>query len=165
MNRILTAALGITLIFTASNGLLAQDRGACGTLLESLPEASIEELGKDFRRLHSYRNPYCDTTNSDYHLLMKELANKMTAAHYNKDQILAQMGEAYFHGPISEYENQKVTIGRDGKRIGKSLPPQFKVPSGDYYVVYFWRNKDYLVFALQDGATTAHTWWEKGNYR
>lgn len=150
-------------IFTL--GAKAQEPTACGTLLEQIEGAPLDALSKEYFRLQSYQNPYCDTTNSDYHLLMKEMAQQMKASGANAETIVAHLGEPYYRGSLAEYENQKVKIGRGGKMIGKALPPQFKIPAGEYYVVYFWRDKDYLVFALKGGACTAYTWWEKGNYR
>ncbi|GAB5539433.1 MAG: hypothetical protein Salg2KO_15360 [Salibacteraceae bacterium] len=164
-NLIMKLGVLIILFSLCFSLVQAQAPSACGTMLESIEGAPLEELGKEFKRLDAYSNPYCDTTNSDYHKLMIEIANQITSMHGGEAQILSALGEPYFKGPLSEYENQKVTVGRGGKPIGKSLPPQFKIPSGDYYIVYFWRNKDYLTFALKDGACTGHTWWEKGNYR
>ena len=143
----------------------AQEPTACGTMLESIEGAPIDELGKEYRRLKSYSNPYCDTTNSDLHKLMEELANQLNTSNATADAIVAQYGEPYYRGPLSDYENQKVTVGRGGKMLGKALPPQFKIPAGDYYVVYFWRNKDYLTFALKGSQSSEYSWWEKGNYR
>lgn len=96
---------------------------------------------------------------------MEELAKELNTSKANADAIVAQLGEPYYRGPLSDYENQKVTVGRGGKMLGKALPPQFKIPAGDYYVVYFWRNKDYLTFALKGGQASEYSWWEKGNYR
>ncbi len=160
MKSILTIVATLSIV-----SVFAQSPSACGTTLESIKNANTDELIAEFKRLHSYSNPYCDTTNSDYHKIMISLANQFTASHASSDQVLEAMGEPYFKGPLSEYENLKVTIGRGGKPIGKSLPPQFKIPGGDYYVVYLWRNKDYLTFAFKDNGCSGHTWWEKGNYR
>lgn len=152
-------------LFFISLGSFAQGVTACGTSLESIADASIEDLGSEYRRLKSYSNPYCDTTNSEFHQIMKELAKKFKISGTNADGIVAQMEEPYFRGSLSEYENQKVTVGRNGQMLGKSLPPQFKIPAGEYYVVYLWRNKDYLVLALKGDKCTGFSWWEKGNYR
>lgn len=138
---------------------------ACGTSIKDLSAATIEELGAEYRRLDSYHNPYCDTTDSDYHKLMKELAKKLKVSAADADAVVTQMGEPYFRGTLAEYEGQKVTIGRNGQPIGKSLPPQFKIPAGDYYVVYLWRKKDYLVFAFKADKCAGFSWWEKGNYK
>lgn len=153
--------IGVMLLASTS---FCQEPTACGTLLPSIENATIEELGKEYQRLKSYNNPYCDTTNSDYHKIMIELGNELVKAKSNKDAIIAQLGEPYFQGTLQEYEGQKVRVGRDGKMIGTVLPPQFKIPAGEYYVVYLWRKKDYLVFALKSGAATASAWWEKGKY-
>ena len=155
----------IALGFFFTSNINAQEPTACGTMLEDIESASLEELGKEYRRLASYNNPYCDTTNSDLHKLMKQIALTMKGSKSTPDQIVAQLGEPYYRGPLSDYENQKVTVGRGGKMLGKALPPQFKIPAGDYYVVYFWRNKDYLTFALKGGQASEYSWWEKGNYR
>lgn len=144
--------------------LFSQDPGACGTLIEDLKSASIEQLGQEYQRLKSYNNPYCDTTNSDYHKIMAELANKLVAGKADKEAIIAEFGAPYFQGTIEEYEGQKVQVGRDGKMIGTMLPPQFKIPAGDYYLVYLWRKKDYLTFALKGGKASGSSWWEKGKY-
>lgn len=164
MISIQKALVCASIALASSLSLFAQNPGACGTQLESITEASVEDLGKEYQRLKSYNNPYCDTTNSDFHLIMKELGNKLVAGKATQDAIIAQLGEPYFHGSLAEYENQKVTVGRNGKMMGKALPPQFKIPSGDYYVVYLWRKKDYLVFALKSGSASALSWWEKGKY-
>lgn len=164
MNKIYSAFL-LLIVTTFSLATNAQEPTACGTMLEDIASASTEELGKEYRRLASYNNPYCDTTNSDLHKLMKQLASNLKASKANADAIVAQLGEPYYRGSLSDYENQKVTVGRNGKMIGKALPPQFKIPSGDYYVVYLWRDKDYLTFALKGDACTDFSWWEKGNYR
>lgn len=163
MKRMTTLAT-IVLIFTVITAS-AQEPTACGTMLESIPDAGIEELGKEYQRLKSYSNPYCDTTNSDFHKIMQELANKFKSSGSSADQVIAQMGEPYFRGSLAEYENQKVTVGRGGKMLGKALPPQFKIPAGEYYIVYLWREKDYLVLAQKAGKTVDYSWWEKGNYR
>lgn len=144
--------------------LFSQDPGACGTLIEDLKSASIEQLGQEYQRLKSYNNPYCDTTNSDYHKIMMELANKLVANKADKEAIIAEFGAPYFQGTLEEYEGQKVQVGRDGKMIGTMLPPQFKVPAGEYYLVYLWRKKDYLTFALKGNKASGSSWWEKGKY-
>ena len=146
-------------------GLFAQEPTACGTMLESIEGASLDALSKEYVRLKSYQNPYCDTTNSDYHKLMKEMASQLKSGGADAETIVAYLGEPYYRGSLAEYENQKVRVGRGGQMIGKALPPQFKIPAGEYYVVYLWREKDYLVFALKGGSCTDFTWWEKGNYR
>lgn len=162
MNRNLLIAL----LLSVSTSLvsLGQEPTACGTLLESIEAATIDELGTDYRRLQSYGNPYCDTTNSDLHKMMEALAQKLTAAKSNPDAVVAQLGEPYYRGTLSDYENQKVTVGRGGQMLGKALPPQYKIPAGDYYVVYLWREKDYLIFGFSANKASAYKWWEKGNY-
>ncbi len=157
--------LVLTIGLITSTGIKAQEPTACGTALEDMETASIEELGAEYRRLASYNNPYCDTTNSDLHKLMQQIAKNMKESKANADQVVAELGEPYYRGPLSDYENQKVTVGRNGKMLGKVLPPQFKIPSGEYYVVYFWRNKDYLTFAFKAEQCAEYSWWEKGNYR
>lgn len=157
--------LFIALIAFGSFSLKAQEPTACGTTLEDISTASTDDLGSEYRRLASYGNPYCDTTNSDLHKLMEQLAKNLKASKASAAQIVAQLGEPYYQGSIADYENQKVTVGRGGKMLGKALPPQFKIPSGEYYVVYFWRNKDYLTFALKAEQCVDFNWWEKGNYR
>lgn len=157
-----------TLVFSITLALASEDsiaQGACGTTLPSIEEASIDELGAEYRRLGSYKNPYCDTTGSDFQLIMQRLAKEIVSHNATQDKAMELMPDAYYHGPLSEYENQKLTIGRDGKAKGKALPPSYKIPTGDYYIVYLWRKKDYLVFALKSGQVIEHTWWEKGNYR
>lgn len=151
-------------IFTLTNVLQMQAQG-CETTIESIETASTDELSSEYRRLLSYKNPYCDTTGSDFELLMDALAAKLSANKATKDQVLQAMGEPYYQGALADYENQKVTIGRDGKPSGKSLPPTYKIPSGEYYIVYLWRNKDYVVFALKGGAVSEHKRWVKGDYR
>ncbi len=143
----------------------AQAQGGCSTLLEDISTADLRSLAKEYTRLASYKNPYCDTTGSDFEMIMKQLEKSIVASGSSKEQVLEMMGTAYYHGPLAEYENQKLTIGRDGKPKGKSLPPSYKIPTGDYYIVYLWRKKDYLVFALKGGKVVDSTWWEKGNYR
>ena len=101
---------------------------------------------------------------SSLHKMMEELAKKLTAANSSPDAVVTQLGEPYYRGALSDYENQKVTVGRGGKMLGKSLPPQYKIPAGDYYVVYLWRDKDYLIFGFNAEKATAYKWWEKGNY-
>lgn len=144
--------------------LSAQEVSPCGTLLENIQTATIEQLSAEYQRLHSYQNPFCDTTQSDYHKVMVALAQKHVAAKSKKEAVIASMSEPLFSGTLAEYENQKVTLGRDGKMSGTPLPPQYKIPPGDYYVVYLWRKKDYLVYAFKNGACVAQAWWEKGKY-
>ena len=151
--------------FFSFQNIKAQEPTACGTLLEDIESASLEEAGKEYRRLASYNNPYCDTTNSDLHKLMNHIAMSLKDSKANADQVVAELGEPYYRGPLSDYENQKVTVGRNGKMLGKALPPQFKIPSGEYYVVYLWRKKDYLTFAFKADQCAEYSWWEKGNYR
>ena len=160
MKKVISAL--IVTLFAAS--MIAQDVTPCGTYLKDINTASIEELAKEYQRLFSYGNPYCDTTNSDFHKIMKTLASKMVTAKSTKDVIKTNMGTPYFEGTLSEYENQKVTLGRNGKPIGKQLPPQYKIPAGEYYIVYLWREKDYMVFALKADKAAASGWWEKGDY-
>jgi hypothetical protein len=151
------------MLFIGINQVQAQ--GGCSTELEDISTTDIESLSKEYLRLASYKNPYCDTTGSDFELIMKQLEKQIVAAGSSKENVLQMMGTPYYHGPLVEYENQKLTIGRDGKPKGKSLPPSYKIPTGEYYVVYLWRKKDYLVFALKGGKVVDSTWWEKGNYR
>lgn len=143
----------------------ANGQGGCSTELEDMATSELDVLAKEYLRLASYKNPYCDTTGSDFDLIMKQLDKKIVAAGSGKQEVMAMMGTPYYHGPLAEYENQKLTIGRDGKPKGKSLPPSYKIPTGDYYIVYLWRKKDYLVFALKSDKVVESTWWEKGNYR
>jgi len=160
MRKVTTVCFSLLLTLS----VFAQDPGACGTLIEDLHSATIEQLGQEYQRLKSYNNPYCDTTNSDFHKIMVELADKLVSGKAGKEAIIAEFGAPYFQGTLEEYENQKVQVGRNGKMIGTVLPPQFKIPAGEYYLVYLWRQKDYLVFALKGGAATASSWWEKGKY-
>jgi hypothetical protein len=156
--------IGITLLlFLGITQVQAQ--GGCSTELEDISTTDIESLSKEYLRLASYKNPYCDTTGSDFELIMKQLEKQIVAAGSSKENVLQMMGTPYYHGPLAEYENQKLTIGRDGKPKEKSLPPSYRIPTGEYYVVYLWRKKDYLVFALKGGKVVDSTWWEKGNYR
>ncbi len=157
--------LAITFSFFFAINYNAQEPTACGTLVDDLESATLEELGKEYRRLASYNNPYCDTTNSNLHKLMKLIALRMSESKATAEKVVTELGEPYYQGPLSDYENQKVILSRNGKMLGKVLPPQFKIPSGEYYVVYFWRNKDYLTFAFKADQCTEYGWWEKGNYR
>jgi len=164
MHKIIQHVAAVLLLVSTTHITLAQ-AGGCNTTLESIETASLEELSQDFLRLASYRNPYCDTTNSDYEKVMKRMEVVMKEQKVSKEDIIRLMGTPYYHGPLAEYENQKLTIGRDGKPKGKSLPPSYKIPPGEYYVVYLWRKKDYLVFALKGNQVSETTWWEKGSYR
>lgn len=155
-------ALGLALI---TFSLSANAQGGCGTLLESIEDAPMEEVGNEFRRLLSYKNPYCDTTGSDLQLLMEKLGKQLVEAKASKELVLSTMGTPYYKGALADYENQKLTIGRNGKPTGKALPPSYKLPTGEYFIVYLRRNKDYLVFAFKGDTCTDSTWWEKGNYR
>lgn len=160
MTRIFLSLSFAALAVTAQ----AQDVTECGTYLKDIAAATVDELSTEYQRLKSYSNPYCDTTNSDFHRIMKTLAEKQVAAKATPEAVQAAMGTPYFAGTLADYENQKVTVGRDGKMIGNPLPPQYKVPAGDYYVVYFWRKKDYLIYAFKAGKASAQAWWEKGKY-
>lgn len=140
-------------------------QGGCTTLLESLEAATAEELCAEHKRLRSYKNPYCDTTNSTFHDIMKQIGLKAAKEGLTKETILTKMGEPYYHGPLADYEKQKVSVGRNGTRTGKALPPAYKIPTGEYYIVYFWRETDYLVFALKGGVVAETRWWKKGDYR
>ncbi|MBT3647805.1 MAG: hypothetical protein HN542_06150 [Flavobacteriales bacterium] len=140
-------------------------QGGCTTLLESLEAASATELCGEHKRLRSYKNPYCDTTNSIFHDIMKQIGIKAAKEGLTKEVVLSNMGEPYYHGPLADYEKQKVSVGRNGTRTGKALPPAYKIPTGEYYIVYFWRETDYLVFALKGGVVVETRWWEKGNFR
>lgn len=162
MTRLFLSAFVLLLLGTPMH-LRAQ--GGCSTLLESIEDAPLDEVSKEYRRLKSYNNPYCDTTGSDLEKIMRTLGDQLVAAGASKDQVLTSMGEPYYKGALADYEKQKLTIGRDGKPTGKALPPSYKIPTGDYFIVYLWRNKDYLVFALKGDKTTESRWWEKGNYR
>jgi hypothetical protein len=150
-------------LFCAPQTLSAQ--GGCSTLLEDIQSASMDEVSTDYLRLLSYHNPYCDTTDSDFQKLMIRLSEQLVAAKASKETIVAHMGEPYYMGALADYESQKVTVGRDGKASGKALPPSYKLPTGEYFVVYLWRKKDYLVFALKGGKVTEIRWWQKGDYR
>ncbi len=159
--------LHITLVISILISLTAQSvhgQGACSTTLESIENASMEEASSEFRRLLSYRNPYCDTTGSDFEKLMKKVSGQLLDSKASTETILNTMGEPYYKGSLADYENQKVTIGRNGKPSGKSLPPSYKLPAGEYFVVYLWRKKDYLIFALKGGNTVTTKWWTKGDY-
>jgi len=140
-------------------------QGGCSSILESIEAASLDEASQEFLRLGSYKNPYCDTTGSDYEQLMKKLEVLLTEASASKEMVVEKMGTPYYQGALAEYENQKLTIGRNGKPMGKALPPSYKIPTGEYFIVYLWRNKDYLVFALKGNTVTEARWWEKGDYR
>ena len=161
MTRLWILSIACGMMFLTTN---IQAQGGCSTLLESIDDAPMEEVSKEFRRLKSYNNPYCDTTGSDFEMLMKKLGDQLVEVGATKDQVLSSMGEPYYKGALTDYENQKLTIGRDGKPTGKALPPSYKIPSGDYFIVYLWRKKDYLVFALKGDKTSESRWWEKGKY-
>ncbi|NQV54161.1 MAG: hypothetical protein HQ500_13325 [Flavobacteriales bacterium] len=161
MTRLLILSVACGMLLLTSN---IQAQGGCSTLLESIDDAPMEEVSTEFRRLKSYNNPYCDTTGSDFEKLMKKLGDQLVEVGATKDQVLSSMGEPYYQGALADYENQKLTIGRDGKPTGKALPPSYKIPSGDYFIVYLWRKKDYLVFALKGDKTAESRWWEKGKY-
>jgi hypothetical protein len=158
--KLLFLGLGIAL-----GSLNANAQGGCSSLLESIESASMEEVAQDYRRLLSYKNPYCDTTGSDFEQLMKRAGVLITEAKVPQSKVVELMGEPYYQGMLSDYEKQKLTLGRDGKPTGKALPPLYKIPTGEYYIVYFWRNKDYLVFACKGGKVSESRWWEKGNFR
>jgi hypothetical protein len=139
-------------------------QGACSTTLESIDNATMDEVSTEYRRLLSYRNPYCDTTGSDFEKLMRKLSGQLLETKASTENVLISMGDPYYKGSLAEFENQKVTIGRDGKPSGKSLPPSYKLPAGEYFVVYLWRKKDYLIFAFKGGNVVATKWWKKGDY-
>lgn len=143
---------------------IGQEVSPCGSFIKDMDKATTEELTAEYQRLKSYENPFCDTTNSDFHKIMKTLAPKLVTAKSKSEAIIAAFGEPYFSGTLAEYENQKVSVGRDGKMIGTVLPPMYKVPPGEFYIVYLWRKKDYLIFALKGGTASASAWWEKGKY-
>ena len=84
--------LSILFITSAS----AQQPSACGTLLEDISAGTIEELGAEYRRLKSYSNPYCDTTDSDFNKIMNELAKKLVASKSSSEAIIAQLETPYF---------------------------------------------------------------------
>ncbi|MDB4105345.1 hypothetical protein N9545_07445 [Salibacteraceae bacterium] len=156
------STLIIAFSLTLTQNINAQ--GACSTLLESIENASLDEASVEFKRLLSYKNPYCDTTGSDFEKLMKKVSIDLLEVKASTDQVLGSMGEPYYKGSLADYENQKVTIGRNGKPSGKSLPPSYKLPAGEYFAVYLWRKKDYLIFAFKGGNATATKWWQKGDY-
>ena len=163
MKRLLSCCLlAIGLLFS-SEQLMAQ--GGCTTELESIADGNLDEVSKEYLRLKSYNNPYCDTTGSVFQALTLQLEKQLVATSASKEKVLSSMGSPYYQGPLADYENQKVTIGRDGKPSGKALPPAYKIPTGEYYIVYLWRKKDYLVFAFKGGKVIESRWWEKGNYR
>ena len=139
-------------------------QGGCTTVLPSLDNASAVELCQEYKRLKSYKNPYCDTTNSVFHDVMNRIGDKVVEEKLSKEAILEAMGDPYYHGTLADYESQKVTLGRDGKQKGKALPPGYKIPTGEYYIVYLWRDKDYLTIALKGNQAMESRWWEKGNY-
>jgi hypothetical protein len=163
MKKYLLVFLTVLLIGGFSN--YAYSQGGCETSITDVNASSLSDLSAEYLRLASYKNPYCDTTNSDFDKIQKALSNSITTAKSSQEEVIAMMGTPYYQGPLAEYENQKVTIGRDGKPMGKSLPPSYKIPTGEYFIVYLWRKKDYLVFALKGGKVTDSTWWQKGDYR
>jgi len=160
--RFLTPLL-LTLLFAAHLPTFGQ--GGCTTTLESIESAAFGELAAEYKRLHSYANPYCDTTNSQFHEIMIALGKKGKSEKIGQAEIVSSMGTPYFEGTLSSYEAQKITVGRNGRQTGKALPPAYKIPTGEYYIVYLWRKKDYLVFACQGGKVVDSKWWEKGDYR
>lgn len=163
MKKFLLVLPIMILIGTMSNNAMGQ--GGCETSITDISGSSLADLSAEYLRLASYKNPYCDTTNSAFDKVQKALASSITAAKSSQEEVTSMMGTPYYQGPLAEYENQKVTIGRDGKPMGKSLPPSYKIPTGEYYIVYLWRKKDYLVFALKGGKVTDSTWWQKGDFR
>lgn len=147
----------------ANSHMLAQ--GGCSTILKSIENAETDSLGFEYKRLLSYKNPYCDTTGSDFEKIMRTLEKKLVTDNVSTEDVVKQMGTPYYKGALADYENQKLTLGRDGKATGKALPPSYKIPTGEYFIVYLWRNKDYLVFALKGGKVVESRWWEKGDFR
>ena len=160
--KLYISTLIIAFILAFTQNISAQ--GACSTLLESIENASLDEASAEFNRLLSYKNPYCDTTGSDFEKLMKKVSHDLLGIKASTDQVLGSLGAPYYKGSLADYENQKVTIGRNGKPSGKSLPPSYKLPAGEYFAVYLWRKRDYLIFAFKDGNATATKWWKKGDY-
>ncbi len=156
--------LAIVALFAVAQVQDLQAQGACSSTLESIENANMEEVSAEYKRLLSYQNPYCDTTGSDFEKLMKKLSAQLLEAKATTEIVLQNMGEPYYRGSLADYENQKVTIGRDGKPSGKSLPPAYKLPAGEYFVVYLWRKKDYLIFAVKGGKVVTTKWWKKGDY-
>lgn len=154
--------LGIT-FFLSAGSMSAQ--GGCSSILPSIEEASLDEVSKDYLRLHSYNNPYCDTANSDYDKLMHRLADMLEEVQASPDMVLEKMGKPYYRGALADYEKQKLTLGRDGKPTGKALPPSYKIPTGDYFIVYYWKNEYYLVHAFKAGKLSEARWWKKGDFR
>ncbi len=134
----------------------------CTTQLTDMEAASLQELSDEMLRLKYMRVVACKRVDSDLHKVMKTMGRKLTAQKATREEIEQYMKKPYFAGTLSEYENQKVTVGRGGKVIGTFLPPMFEVPAGDSYVVYLWyTKKDYLVFALKEGKVVDSTWWHK----
>lgn len=133
--------------------------GDCATLLK-IDSASVEELAKEYHRLKDAKIVACDTTNSTYHNIMKAIGRGMIAEKTTQDKAIELMGAPYWKGTSAEYEGNKVSLVR-GKVVGAVLPPMFEIPAGDSYVLYLWRNKDYMIIAFKGGVASDVSWYRK----